>query len=1037
MDRAGRRFFIASSLIAVPMVLLMASLSIGDSPASDLGAVEHAIPQPTADEATHSSPIQQVAGTQIESRKTRPGLLQVLAGSAPSGDKKHRHKNMGNTESRGLLNTFFGSSKQPAHKQNHNQHSKHRRSTRSSQQPAKSKSNVNWDGIPYHAPAKMNSHAGRVPVQDPSSQSVASRSSVDSSDQTKIRIIRGGSSKITNARPASARTRTSTRPVRREATTASLPKPPADLTQEPKQAAKISSITSSRRSDRRDLRALEASIQRKPTNRSKQAATESKADAVALVPRVAAQPAEVPKPVEAHEAVVATAQAATDQVAESATNKTEKSAGDTVTPAPNTALAAIGKPTVAAEPKSAAEVVPGDPAGNSEVSGDYTVPVDPAPVPTAGIPKHPYAASTPQGQTTEGSTPASVASHRAGPPSSAFGASSSSTDPASDSDSPIGSGVVPRGDVPANGQASEPAFQTARLPGSASDPYGSRTESPSNRLTTNGQPIESGAAPATTATGNSDRPANFRHTHDGISGVPMHSIPGHHSAMDTSTNQGSSDNFDRSTYETRNQMRGATANSGLSNTVGPMATTSELPGIRVVTHGPSSIMIRQTSQFEIRVENRGSIDANGVLVRSTVPDWAELGGQNASVGNVDVREQGSSRLLVWTIDHLPAGTSERMFVRLTAARSGSYDLDVDWTLLPQKAVAKVTVREPRLDLTIEGPDEVVYGQSQTYKVHVLNPGDGTAPNVVFTLSPNSATPQTQRIGDIPPGKEAQFDVELTAQDLGDLKIHGLAMGEYDLRAEESKTIRVSAAQLEAMLNGPELKYQNSDASYNLQVQNTGSVVSEKIMATLRLPAGVEYVGGIEGVSPQGNMLRWEITSLPPGATRNYQFRCKMTSTGEHTFAFDCKGTAAGITDVSISTQVESIADLVLTVNDPVAPAPIGSDVTYEIVIRNRGSKEATDVRAVAQFSHGIEPQRIEGQSGEVVTGQVLFDPIVRIGAGQEVRLRVIAQADRGGHHRFRSEVRSGDTVLVAEEATHYMSPKSERVSRHSSNSTAR
>ena len=44
-------------------------------------------------------------------------------------------------------------------------------------------------------------------------------------------------------------------------------------------------------------------------------------------------------------------------------------------------------------------------------------------------------------------------------------------------------------------------------------------------------------------------------------------------------------------------------------------------------------------------------------------------------------------------------------------------------------------------------------------------------------------------------------------------------------------------------------------------------------------------------------------------------------------------------------------------------------------------------------------------------------------------MRVIAQADRAGHHRFRAEIRSGDTVLVAEEATHYMSPEGERVSR--------
>ena len=160
----------------------------------------------------------------------------------------------------------------------------------------------------------------------------------------------------------------------------------------------------------------------------------------------------------------------------------------------------------------------------------------------------------------------------------------------------------------------------------------------------------------------------------------------------------------------------------------------------------------------------------------------------------------------------------------------------------------------------------------------------------------------------------------------------------------------------------------------------------------------------------------------------------MSATGEHLFAFDCKGSAAGEADVSLATRVESIADLVLSISDPPAPAPIGTDVTYEIVVRNRGSKEATDVQTIAQFSHGIEPQRVEGQSGEVVTGQVLFDPIPRIGPGQEVKMRVVAQAERAGHHRFRAEVRSGDTVLVAEEATHYMSPKSERVSRRSTDS---
>ena len=469
---------------------------------------------------------------------------------------------------------------------------------------------------------------------------------------------------------------------------------------------------------------------------------------------------------------------------------------------------------------------------------------------------------------------------------------------------------------------------------------------------------------------------------------------------------------------------------------GDTAVASELPGIRVVTHGPRSVIIRQTHEFEIRVENRGSIDASGVMIRAVIPDWAEVRGQNASRGDIENQVNETNDRLVWTIDSLPAGTSESMFVRLQAVRSGTHPVDVDWTLVPQKSVAKIEVREPKLDLVIEGPEEVVYGQSQTYKVRVLNPGDGIAPNVVFTLSPNSPTPQTQRIGDIPSGKEAQFEVELTAQDRGDLKIHGLAMGDLELKAEASKTIRVSAAELESVLSGPEKKFQGTNAIYHLELVNKGSATSEDIKASITLPAGVEYVGGIGIARQRGNQLSWPIMSLPPGATREYEFEVAMKAQGKKVLEFNAQGSAAGETKVALDTQVESISDLVMTIQDPMAPAPVGTEVVYEITIKNRGSRDAKQVRAIAQFSHGIEPRRIEGQDGQVLTGQVLFDPIPIIRAGEEIRIRVIAQADQAGHHRFRTEIRSGETVLVAEEATHYMDKRSERVSRRSVSSSS-
>src|SRR6056297_768921 len=418
---------------------------------------------------------------------------------------------------------------------------------------------------------------------------------------------------------------------------------------------------------------------------------------------------------------------------------------------------------------------------------------------------------------------------------------------------------------------------------------------------------------------------------------------------------------------------------------------AEVPGLRVIAEGPSQIMIRQTTKYEIRVENRGAVAAPGVLVRTAIPGWIGIRGKTVSRGNITMDEEQNKRQLLWEIDSLPAGAVERLTLQVEAEKSGSFGVAVDWTLLPQENKLLVNVREPKLQLLIEGPDQVVYGESETYKVRVLNPGDGIAPNVVFTLSPNSATPQSQQIGSIPAGKEAQFEVELTAQDLGDLRIHGLAAGDLELRSEANKVIRVAAAKLEAVLSGPDLKYQNADATYHLELQNLGTATSKDVVATLKLPTGVQYIGGMQGASLTGNQLRWKIDALSPKATREYEFTCKMTSTGQQLFGFEAKGSAAGQANVSLATAVEAIADLALSINDPTAPAPVGSEVTYDIIIRNRGSKAALDVRAIAQFSHGIEPTRIIGQTGDVLTGQVLFDPIDQIEPGQEIRLQVIAK----------------------------------------------
>ena len=177
-----------------------------------------------------------------------------------------------------------------------------------------------------------------------------------------------------------------------------------------------------------------------------------------------------------------------------------------------------------------------------------------------------------------------------------------------------------------------------------------------------------------------------------------------------------------------------------------------------------------------------------------------------------------------------------------------------------------------------------------------------------------------------------------------------------------------------------------------------------------------------GASMVNNILTWDIPGIKAGQAHAFPVELNLWTAGEHKLALITTSAHAQPSTASVTTLVEAITDLKLVVNDPIAPAPVGGMVTYEMSITNRGSRAATNVRAVAQFSDGIEPIQAEGGQHRIVTGQVIFEPLARIEAGETKILRVQAKAGTAGTHRFRAEVRSDESELrlVQEETTQYL-----------------
>ena len=220
-----------------------------------------------------------------------------------------------------------------------------------------------------------------------------------------------------------------------------------------------------------------------------------------------------------------------------------------------------------------------------------------------------------------------------------------------------------------------------------------------------------------------------------------------------------------------------------------------------------------------------------------------------------------------------------------------------------------------------------------------------------------------------------------------------------------------------------MKCAGTRARYGIRVANTGDAAAADVNAVATLPAGAKEVASSDGGSldPNTGQMNWHVGELRPGAARVFEVECTLMSPGDN--RIDIRTVATGDVSAlgSVVTQVESLADLKLSVNDPQGAVAIGSDVVYEVRIMNRGTKEAENIQLFGYFSEGVEPISVGGWRGQVNEGEVVLQAIPRLGAGQEMVIRITAQATKPGDHVFRTELEctAPETKLAVEEWTHF------------------
>ena len=450
--------------------------------------------------------------------------------------------------------------------------------------------------------------------------------------------------------------------------------------------------------------------------------------------------------------------------------------------------------------------------------------------------------------------------------------------------------------------------------------------------------------------------------------------------------------------------------------------SSSGPLLRVDTKGPPAIIVGEEAAVVVTTTNLSDTEAKDVTVQVAIPEGVQLSSAEANSGQAVKREgAGVKQGVVWTLERVPARTERQLTLKVTPQVNQAFEVAVTWSMAPLASTARIEVQQPLLQLALTGPSEIVYGETKSYSIVLSNPGTGEARNVAIQLALGSGNADTLSVPALAAGESKTFDVEVTALEVGTMQINATATGDGKLKTQASHQLVVLRADLRLDVVGPPQQFSGSTGTYQVRMANTGNAVARNIQAAVRLPSGVKYLKGLEGVKQAGDSLVWAAGDLAPTAERTYQFTCQLTADGDNTFRFGVRSEGGVEAASEMLTRVDSVADLKLSVNDPKGPIPVGDEVTYEVCILNRGTKAAVAVSVVAQFSEGIEPVTAEGGKAEMLPGQVLFRPIAQIAANETVVLKIKARAQAPGNHLFRAEVKCPDpeTKLVAEGTTRY------------------
>jgi len=450
----------------------------------------------------------------------------------------------------------------------------------------------------------------------------------------------------------------------------------------------------------------------------------------------------------------------------------------------------------------------------------------------------------------------------------------------------------------------------------------------------------------------------------------------------------------------------------------------QTPQLTVEKRGPKEIQVGQPARFEILVRNIGSATAHEVTLRDEVPRGTSLIATTPPAAPVDGAAKAE---LVWLLGTLPPAGEARVLMELMPEAEGEVG-SVASVSFRADATLRARATKPALVIDCPPPKPVRIGGDVEVTLTVSNSGSGTATGVVLeaflpeTVSHRAGGELEFDVGQLRPGESKTIDLVLGTRRPGRAPARFVARADGGIEIDQPLPIPVTAPTLEVAIDMPTRRFLQRPATCTITMVNAGTASARAVELAAQLPAGMKFVRANHAGwhDDRSHRVLWNLEELPAGETGTVEVVVMPVQPGGQRITAAARSND-GPSDQAIHVcQVEGLAALAFQVADSEDPIEVEGVTEYVIRVANEGTKAASGVRLAATLVGDLEPVEAEGPGRHRIENLAIeFEPLAKLGPGEEVVYKIRARGRRAGHQRVQVQLVSDDqpTPITKEEVT--------------------